>query len=199
MRCRPASWARRHTPTLPFSLARPHLLEGLGERQGREDAGPLEASLPLAVDVRHPTVPAAAEGGFRVGPISNLGDPQGVVEDLHVHAERVHVVEAELHVVQLARGHGRDDVVAGPFRHLLELLLREGSQLGAAHLAVDDPELLLRAVGRLVEGGAIALLIVAKVVPSAGRLDDVGVGVDGPQADFGGHGETPFAKRRARR
>ena len=117
-------------------------------------------------------------GGFDVGVLGDLLNPHGVVENLDVDAELVHVAEAEGHVVEFAGGLGGGHVAVGLAGEFFELLLGEVGEAEASSGALDGPHLTLGVVGVGKKDGAELLLGGFEVVPSALSLDDVSVGVD---------------------
>ena len=148
------------------------------------DAGPAETALALLPDVGEPLVPRAAEGGLGLGPGGDGLKPDGVVEDLDVDAEFVHVVETHLDVVHLAGFLGGAHVTASVLGNLLDFLLAEGREIWAAEFAVNEPIVADAFVGRSVEQGAELLFRGFEVVPSALSFDDMGIGVDDLKFDL---------------
>jgi hypothetical protein len=68
------------------------LLQRFTNRHSGYNTRPTETILSLLPDVCHPTVPRPAQGDFRLGFVGHPRDPHGVEENLHVDAERVHML-----------------------------------------------------------------------------------------------------------
>jgi hypothetical protein len=139
--------------------------------QERQHRGPVQTPLPLRPDVGHPAVIAPTERVLDLGPAGQRAKEHARVEDLDVHAQLVHVAQAELNVQQLARGFGR--------------ILADVRLLRAA-AAVDQPpvDVGTRGPGRLDHLGTELALGLRHVAPGALGLEHVRVGVDRRHGPF---------------
>jgi hypothetical protein len=161
-------------------LGEADLIEGVRDARGRHDAGPAQPSLAVAIDIGEPAVPALAERHLHGNALGHGLDEDRVVEDLNVDPDPIHVLETEIDVAQLARLPRFGELPAHLPLAPLELLAGKDREAKAPDLAVDEPELESRArlFGRLERDRAVFPLGRVHVVPRAGRLDDVGVGID---------------------
>ena len=87
----------------PVGVREPQLIERFGHGLQRQHTHPAQPALGLPPDVGQPPVVAPADRDLSLWTIGNPLQKQGGPEHLDVHAELVHVFQADLHVFALSR------------------------------------------------------------------------------------------------
>ncbi len=128
--------------------------------------------------VSQPAIPTAAERDLGVGPCRYSLDPESVVQHLNVDAQFIHVPEAQIDIVQLARRLGRFKVSTGALGEIMDLALAQSEETKAGDLIVDHPILPGRIGRRGIELWTVFLFRLIQIVPRALGLDHMSIGVD---------------------
>ena len=102
-------------------LGKTDLVERIRHTQRRRHAGPAQSSFPLTPNIGEPPIPAFAQGHLDRPPIGGRFYKHRVMQYLNIDTSFVHVLEAQLHIPQLARFLRVGKLAANPLRSPCEL------------------------------------------------------------------------------